>query len=67
MKHPWASVFCTRRAVIVRSALFCKECTIESSITIIVDVLGLLLNIQYSLQGNKALIGEVFFFRTRTK
>lgn len=54
----------------------CKECsififfngaTIESSITIIVDVSGLLLNIQYNLQVNKAPIGDIFFFHTRTK
>lgn len=54
----------------------CKECsififfsgaTIESSITIIVDVSGLLLNIQYNLQVNKAPIGDIFFFSYKDK
>lgn len=46
---------------------FFNGATIESSITIIVDVSGLLLNIQYNLQVNKAPIGDIFFFHTRTK
>lgn len=65
MKHLWESVFYTGRVVIVRSALFLfyfNGATIESSITIIVDVSGLLLNIQYNLQVNKAPIGDIFFF-----
>lgn len=64
MKHLWESVFYTGRVVIVRSALFLfyfNGATIESSITIIVDVSGLLLNIQYNLQVNKAPIGDIFF------